>query len=840
MKYLILFFICYSAFAQVEIVDDFSDGDLTNHPIWKGDTASFIVNLDNQLQLEAPTSVNNQSVYINHNLSDSLHLRFFVQMDFNPSSQNYTEIILVSQDSSVLGGETLRLELGKNSDKIRVLVKNNGASQVKAETNSAVFTQSVNVMWFSVFHEQSEWNISFSIDSLNWDSLPSFNYSCQSNTGFGIYCNYTSTRHDKFKFDDVFISGYPYLDKTKPKVENLEYTDSHSLMARFSEPIAYSSLQPLHYGILPQLPVSYLIHNENLIEFQIDQLNHNNPYTFFLKKITDLNGNVMDDTTFNVYWQNIEPYDVVFSEIMIDPSPPVYLPELEYIELKNVSDFSFNLEQCVLFVNSKYIRLPKLNLEADSFLVIYSNSAETIIDSAKGILILEETFSLSNTKGLLQFYDSLGSLIHEINYSDSWYHDNNKANGGWSIENVESHLGCVQKEAWHASNHSSGGTPRKANSLDLEQVIAEDNMINIRLLSDSTLEINFPFLVLDSVYLDPNMYLSDLPIDYLEHSSGLNILVYFKQKIEENKVYELELSPDLFLCHLVETKSVLFGVTYLAEKNDFECSEICFHTSADFSEFIEFKNKSDKAKDVFDLGIGIKSDSTWENSPLVNHHIFIPPDYFVVLAKDVDLLHQNYPIKDSCIYVTLEQWKTLDDKVGEIRLLTRNFEILDSLKYESTYHSVFIDETENVSLEKWQWNLNGYLPSSWFSASESDYFATPGYHNSQFTENSKSVLNFESSFSPNNDGINDVWTLELEFSKPNMRMNAYMFDLDGFVKFTYAERLSVGSKHTLVWDGQNNDGEILKIGTYIVLIEVIDGNDVTELFKEAISILDED
>ncbi|MGB1293843.1 MAG: hypothetical protein ACPG6V_00080 [Flavobacteriales bacterium] len=840
MKNLILFFICYSAFAQVEIVDDFSDGDLTNHPKWKGDTASFFVNLENQMQLNAPTSVNNQSVYINHNLSDSLHFRFYVQMDFNPSSQNYTEVILVSQDSSVLGSETLRLELGKNSDKIRAVLKNGVSSQLLVETPSAVFTQSVNAVWFSVFHEQSEWNISFSIDSLNWDSLPSFNYSCQSNTGFGIYCNYTSTRHDKFKFDDVFISGYPYLDKTKPKVENLEYTDSQSLMLRFSEPIAYSSLQPLHYGIVPQLPVSYIIHDENLIEFQIDQLSYNKSYTFFLKNITDLNGNAMDDTTFNVYWQNIEPYDVVFSEIMIDPSPPVYLPELEYIELKNESNFSFNLEQCSLFVNSKYIHLPKLNLEVDSFLVIYSNSAKTIIDSTTGILILDETFSLPNSTGLLQFYDSLGNLIHEINYLDTWYQNSNKKNGGWSIENVANHFGCVQKEAWQASGHFSGGTPGKTNSIDLEQVPAWNDMINVQLRSDSIIEVSFPFLVLDSVYLDPNMYFTQLPINHIEHSSGSTLLVYFKQKIEDNVVYEFELSPNLFICHLDEIESVFFGVTSLPEKEDFECSEICFDTSSDFSEFIELKNKSGRAKDVFDLGLGIKTDSLWENSLLVNHHIFIPPEYYVVFAKDVDLLLENYPIQDSCVYVSPEQWKTFDDKIGEIRLLTRSFVVLDSLKYESTYHSVFLDETENVSLEKWQWHLNGYLPSSWFSASESDFFATPGYSNSQFIKNTKSVIDFESSFSPNNDGVNDVWSLDLEFSKPDMRINAYVFDLDGFIKFTYAERLSVGSKHTLLWDGQDNDGEILKIGTYVILIEVIDGNDVTEFFKEAISILDED
>ena len=50
---LIIPFLYVSLHAQ--LIDDFSDGDFLNNPTWQGDTSNFIINVNNQLQLNAPS-----------------------------------------------------------------------------------------------------------------------------------------------------------------------------------------------------------------------------------------------------------------------------------------------------------------------------------------------------------------------------------------------------------------------------------------------------------------------------------------------------------------------------------------------------------------------------------------------------------------------------------------------------------------------------------------------------------------------------------------------------------------------------------------------------------------
>jgi hypothetical protein len=105
MKYCTIFLVTLlvsvfsTAFPQV--IDDFSDGNFIENPVWYGDTSHFIVNANGQLQLSAPAVAGQSYLATASEIINNATWSFYVKLDFNPSSTNYLDVYLAS-DSDIL------------------------------------------------------------------------------------------------------------------------------------------------------------------------------------------------------------------------------------------------------------------------------------------------------------------------------------------------------------------------------------------------------------------------------------------------------------------------------------------------------------------------------------------------------------------------------------------------------------------------------------------------------------------------------------------------------------------------------------------------------------------
>src|ERR1051325_5444352 len=69
-------------------------------------------------------------------------------------------------------------------------------------------------------------------------------------------------------------------------------------------------------------------------------------------------------------------YDVVIDEIMADPSPQIGLPNNEWIELKNTSDLSINLQGWRIGdASGQSGTMPDFTIQPDSFVIVCSSGA---------------------------------------------------------------------------------------------------------------------------------------------------------------------------------------------------------------------------------------------------------------------------------------------------------------------------------------------------------------------------------------------------------------------------------------------------------------------------------
>ena len=837
MRYLFMLICCQYSLAQTTIIDDFTDGDFTTSTEWHGDTSAFIVNTNKQLQLMAEPSLGEQNLYVYSNTIDSGQWAFYCKMDFNPSSQNYTEVVLVNPDSLFGSTQKLSLELGRIQDKITVRSFNNGVIETILESPQTIFTQSINSIWCNVTHSESIWTISYSLDSVQWITLNSFTYPSQFTSTFGIVCHYTSSRKDKFFFDDFKISGHPFQDTIPPLLLASYLTDSLTYILEFSEPIEPTSIEVntnLYFNNTSQSIANINTINPFTFELTLDSIIYNTPYHLYLTGITDLNSNPIIDTSVTFHIQHLFPYNIEITELMIDPSPPVYLPEVEYVEIKNSASYPIHLNQCLLQVGDKYHPLPNDTIYPSEMFALYSHSAKSIIDSTQTTHVLTTSFSLPNTKGEVSILDSNYNTIHALYYSDLWYNNPNKNNGGWSLEQIHNSYPCLQRVNWQASLYPNGGSPGIDQTISSTLSNLDDLQPSAFVLSDSTLHISFPFLILDSVFLNSSYYSCDLDIQSIRAVSPLDVHITFTTPLIEQTLYSLTLSEALQPCFSIEWEDIYFALPELPTTEDLIISEVCFNTDAEHSEFIECINTSSKHLDVYDLAIRVQKDSTEATVLCSNQHQLIPSGTYLVLAKDLNRLFEYYPKQPYAIYIEVDDWESLDNQSGRIDLLDRSHLSIHEICYDDNWHSIFLSETENVSLEKINLDFDGCLSTSWASAAETVNFATPGYENSQSIHSSEEETVMRS-FSPNSDGIDDVWTHTLSFPKPENLIDAFVYDLNGFKQFTYSHGQSVGTSHTLVWDGVNNSGNILPIGTYIMVVR---NRTQQTVYKWAISITD--
>jgi hypothetical protein len=109
--------------------------------------------------------------------------------------------------------------------------------------------------------------------------------------------------------------------------------------------------------------------------------------------------------------------------------------------------------------------LPQYILPPDSHVILCATSSASSLASFGKVLGLAGFPSINNTGEALVLTDSKGVDINAVTFSDSWYKDATKKDGGYSLELINPNNICYESQNWNASNDVKGGTPGKRNSV---------------------------------------------------------------------------------------------------------------------------------------------------------------------------------------------------------------------------------------------------------------------------------------------------------------------------------------------------------------------------------------
>lgn len=527
----------------------------------------------------------------------------------------------------------------------------------------------------------------------------------------------------------------------------------------------------------------------------------------------------LQDTSFIVFFYG-KPIvnDIVITEIMAKPSPIVGLPDFEYVEIYNASDCVIQSSDLQLVVGTNNVQLPAKDLIAKEYYYIISEKAKSYVGDTTRALFVKNFPSITNAGQTIALLFG-EKILSSVSFSDDWYQDEFKSDGGWSLEKIDVQNFSETSDNWGAVCNRLGGTPGLKNSIATAN---SDTIVpkieNIQILTDTIVEITFSenLTIHQDIQIKPH---KDVIAINTTNFSLSTYRISVSEPFVPQREYKLSIPSDMadYAGNHFENSEYVFAKTdSVLERKAIIINEILFNPSSGKSDFVELYNNSNS---YFDLSqLYLSNGETFEQ--ISTQFRLFPPHSYVVISPDSELYAEKSECPES-IFISSEL-PTMPDNQGTVILYNRWEEVIDSVSYSESWHSSYLTDIEDVSLERMSFSSVSENQSSWISASATSGYSTPGCKNSQ----AKSIV-VEKTFSmesnvitPNGDGENDVCVFFCGNDVVGTMSTIRIFSSSGRLVKQVCENYLLGANNIIRWDCTNDDGRLVRPGIYIAQIEL--------------------
>ncbi len=847
LRIITLIFVLLPTWGYSQTEDNFSDGNFISNPTWVGDTALFIINDAQQLQLNDSDGGNAQLQLPCTFMAENIEWRLFVQFNFSPSNSNFGKIYLITPSPiSNHNGNGFYLQIGESlsNDAIELFYQNGNHLESICRGIDGKIAEAF-ALFIKVTYYEGLWEIYTGENEEILTLEASGNKEIEEiQQGISLQLQYTSSNKNRFFFDNFYF-GPPLIDTTPPTIIHTTLEDDlKTVSVQFSEPLEYQSAtnRANYLANNTMHPDSITFSDEFFTKCHLHFTNNfpeREAHHLKINYLSDLDGNTI--TEWEGTFSHITPqrYDIIITEIMADPSPSVMLPECEYIELFNPnSELTMMLNNWKLTVGRYEKELPNFSIAPQEYAIIVAEKYLPYFRDYENVIAVS-SLSISDGGQHLVLKDQDNMVVHEVNFSSSWHKEPAKKEGGWALEMGNHNYPCIGEENWHSCTALAGGTPGARNSvfsnepkdyrLEIEKLIAVDSC---------TLALFFNY----SISWDENISAKeifkisqDILIDTATVADIENRILTLKTKtaLEKNRTYYLSIQNSGLLnsCGAItrstlENNSYPFGLSHYPEKLDLVINEVLPNPfQSTNARYIEIYNRSQKIINLKDVKIGVNGDNVPEKAVFISSEGYIIfPNEHVAICKDKELTIAQYPVLNDKNLLFCDSLPTFSSSEGVIFLVNRSLEVIDRLEYSEEMHYSMLQSTDGVSLERVNPESATQDAFNWKSAAESAGFGTPGAVNSQFMpKDSSSTFHIAPKvFSPNNDGYEDLTRIYCQFSEGDKRVTIQIYNLNGELVRTLVNNQPCGASASYSWDGTSNSGELVYNGIYVVHLEYWD------------------
>lgn len=653
-----------------------------------------------------------------------------------------------------------------------------------------------------------------------------------------------------------------FIDSLAPGLHSWELLDPQTIRILFDEPMDLSSLELIEaYDLQPSIgnPESVAAFtgalSSAILSFS-SPMDSSLIYQLSIDSLADCSQNFLRTQIPVGIATPPNPFDIIFSEIFPDFDPVIGMPEAEFFEFYVRGDRMIDMAGSQLTDGTSVIEFPTTALLPQTYYIVCSERDVEDFAGFGEVLAFSSTLpSQNNQADSLWLRNAEGELIDYLFYSSDWYRDDEKKQGGWTLERIDlDFVDCNHENNWIASNNNEGGTPGAMNSLDGSfSDSSTPRIIGIDIPSPSEIILSFdeqmnPMVLEDIQHFDLGQNIGQPVFSIVPSAYPRSVHLMFDSEMASRQVYELTINGLENCSQLLLDTTILLGVPEPAETADVLINEILFNPYTGASDFVEIVNVSDKVLDLFDLGIGEIDPETGEifnTDQMSNGSRLLLPGELLCLSSNVAIQQEIYLPPSDANFYQMDGFPSYDDRAGICVLFRQSDSLrLDRFSYEDDFHFATLADDEGVSLERLSLLRSTEDPDNWHSAASTVGYATPGYENSQKLElenPSEEVSLSPQTFSPNQDGQDDVLSIEYLFDSPGGNARISILDSRGrLVKILHQNVLLSSGNGTFFWDGTDGRGGRAPIGTYIVLFEVVNTNTGSrELYRRVCVLADQ-
>lgn len=631
-------------------------------------------------------------------------------------------------------------------------------------------------------------------------------------------------------------------DITPPLFVSIAQTSPNSISISFNETMQTVSIDAPQIDVTPSLGGFVFNWNGSATALNItfdESIEIGVPYQFEISGPSDCSGNIVlpFNIDFIVGFQP-QPGDIIINEIMAAPlSSATYTAE--YLELYNKTEQLLDLSQAL--INSGFFTSQVIIGPGEYLAVGNINNADALAN-IPGIALMTSFPGLTNSGTTITLSHPENGVIDAVTYSDEWYRDGSKDDGGWSLELINPDDPCSGADNWRASNSSTGGTPGAINSVYDNAPDTSAPQI-IRVFSGNAFAITILFNEpLDPSVLDNFQWIvngenqTSNAVSFAE-GSGNDALIIGLNGAQLGVVYTFTLQ-NISDCwgNTTNTLTGIYAVGETPALGDIVINEVLSNPFDGGSDFVEIYNNSQKIISLSNWSIANESNGIQGNPiSLGELNIVLLPGEYLALTEDGTDLPQFYPFTRNDRVWKMTDLPSYNNGDGVVVLLFPDGTVADRFAYSEDMHFVLLDDLDGVSLERIDPSRSTDDPTNWNSAAQSQGFATPGYQNSQALAaliGDEDITITPEIFSPNNDGFEDVVTFSFNNVKPGMVGNVYIFDSNGRQVLHLMKNQLLAVNDAISWDGRTSDQLLAPIGIYIVYFEVFDENGNTSKLKK--------